>query len=985
MVQRRNSPDPQVAAPIDPEQRAAWLAAKHHDTPAQVDLDTLGRPILSTEHNRIEQTDQSGNVTSTTDEFYQTQISLDIEGNARNIVDARGNTVMAYGYNMLGARVYENSMDAGERWALSNIAGNPMRAWDSRDHLVTSAYDILQRPLTLHVQGGDGDVVLDNIFERIIYGEGSPNDKANNLRGQMLSHYDTAGKVQSIGFDFKGNLLEGSRQFATDYKTVVDWQEGNLDADLEAEIFTNSMVYDALNRVTSSTTPDGSITTPSYNAANLLETVSVIQQGNTQLYVSNIDYDEKGQRQQITYGNGVTTSYDYDPQTFRLTQLQTQTASNEILQELFYTYDPVGNITEIEDRAIPTVFFDNQIIEPKSLYRYDSLYRLISASGKEHVAQIEHGLNDNFDDLPFLRNLNPGDPMAWRNYSQQYQYDGVGNILQMQHIANGGSWTRDYEYEADNNRLNNTTVGNSTYTYPHHEQHGFMNSMPHLSVMEWNFKDELQAVAQQVVNGGVPPETTFYVYDGSGERVRKVTENSGGASIKDERLYLGGVEIYRKRTGANAGLERITLHVMDDSSRIAMIDRRNGVDDGTDARTVRYQFGNHLGSAALEVDETGRVLSYEEYHPYGITAYQARDASVRMAAKRYRYTGMERDEETGFGYHGARYYLSWLGRWCAADPIGVGDGVNLYQYCKRAPVNHIDLDGEKYTKTVDPISKTITYSLKIYTISSETFEEATEVASTLNAFEGNMINDKGESYKVQFDIAVFAPPEADVLEEQFGMKLRFKYGKKSIREHKYQDAAQKWWLLYLKKSDNEGNLYLGENSPIKDVKDFVIDSFKQEILRHKNSITKSIRTATRSGNEEKAEEYRNKYRKFLKDEPNYLEYYRKRLNAGLSIGLPSESSAGEQFDSSEDTANSASLTTEVSRGTTYINTIIEMRRFRGGSDVEKHNVRLHEFFHLLGLPEFNEEYVESIMNYQFVKKNSNKKLTPQPFDISVLP
>ena len=310
---------------------------------------------------------------------------------------------------------------------------------------------------------------------------------------------------------------------------------------------------------------------------------------------------------------------------------------------------------------------------------------MISASGKEHSTPLDHGQFDNFNDLPFLRNLNPGDPMAWRNYSQQYQYDGVGNILQMQHIANGGSWTRDYEYETDNNRLNSTTVGNSTYTYPHHEQHGFMNSMPHLSVMEWNFKDELQSVAQQVVDGGIP-ETTYYVYDGSGERVRKVTENSGGTSIKDERLYLGGVEIYRKRTGANAGLERITLHVMDDSSRIAMIDRRNGVDDGTDTLTVRYQFGNHLGSAALEVDETGRVLSYEEYHPFGTTAYQASDASVRMAAKRYRYTGMERDEETGFGYHGARYYLSWLGRWCAADPIGLRGGLNFYTYVNNRPI-----------------------------------------------------------------------------------------------------------------------------------------------------------------------------------------------------------------------------------------------------------------------------------------------------------
>lgn len=710
----RGSPDPQANEPDDPEQRAAWLAARHNDTPATLHLDTLGRPILSIEHNRIEETDQMGNVTSSEDEYHLTQITLDVEGNARAVIDARGNTVMFYGYNMLGARVYQLSMDAGERWTLVNVAGNPMRAWDSRDHVVTTTYDILQRPLTMRVQGGDGDTQLDNIFERIIYGENSPNDRANNMRGQALLHYDTAGRVQNSRFDFKGNLLEGSRRFATDYKNVVNWPGNNPDTLLDGQAFTQRMEYDALNRTTRSITPDGSTTTLAYNAANLLETISVTQQRGTQEFVRNIDYDEKGQRQSITYGNGVITTYAYDPLTFRLLHLETRGGDNQLLQDLRYVYDPVGNITEIEDRAIPTVFFDQQIVEPKSLYRYDALYRLIFASGKEHAGQIDHGLNDNFDDLSFLRNLNPGDPMAWRNYRQQYRYDAVGNILQMRHTANGGDWTHDYEYEANNNRLMRTSVGNNTYNYPHHVQHGFMTSMPHLSLMSWSFKDELQAVARQVVNNGVP-ETTFYVYDGSGQRVRKITENADGASVMAERFYLGGVEIYRKRRGSNAGLERTTLHVMDDQSRIAMIDVRNGVDDGTDAKTVRYQFGNHLGSAALEVNENGRVISYEEYHPYGTTAYQANNTTVRMAAKRYRYTGMERDEETGFGYHGARYYVSWLGRWTAADPIGVEGGVNLYCYVKNKSLTHVDPEGQDAKVTLDDAAKTVTVKMTFYT------------------------------------------------------------------------------------------------------------------------------------------------------------------------------------------------------------------------------------------------------------------------------
>ena len=45
--------------------------------------------------------------------------------------------------------------------------------------------------------------------------------------------------------------------------------------------------------------------------------------------------------------------------------------------------------------------------------------------------------------------------------------------------------------------------------------------------------------------------------------------------------------------------------------------------DGSPAQLIRYQFGNHLGSASLELDDAGQIISYEEYYPYGSTSYQA--------------------------------------------------------------------------------------------------------------------------------------------------------------------------------------------------------------------------------------------------------------------------------------------------------------------------------------------------------------------------
>jgi len=89
------------------------------------------------------------------------------------------------------------------------------------------------------------------------------------------------------------------------------------------------------------------------------------------------------------------------------------------------------------------------------------------------------------------------------------------------------------------------------------------------------------------------------------------------------------------------------------------------------------------------------LISYEEYHPYGTTAFQAGRSVAEVHQKRYRYTGKERDEETGFTYHGARYYAPWLGRWSSVDP-------NFESYLSWSPYNYglnnplilIDPDGK---------------------------------------------------------------------------------------------------------------------------------------------------------------------------------------------------------------------------------------------------------------------------------------------------
>src|SRR3989442_14916598 len=120
---------------------------------------------------------------------------------------------MQYGYDMRGTRIHQASMEAGERWMLGDVAGKPIRAWDSRGHLFRTAYDVLRRPLQSFVQGADpqhpATIIL---FGKTEYGEDQPNDVQFNLRTKPFRQSDSAGLVTNDNYDFKGNLLRSSRQ-----------------------------------------------------------------------------------------------------------------------------------------------------------------------------------------------------------------------------------------------------------------------------------------------------------------------------------------------------------------------------------------------------------------------------------------------------------------------------------------------------------------------------------------------------------------------------------------------------------------------------------------------------------------------------------------------------------------------------------------------------------------------------------------------------
>jgi hypothetical protein len=303
-------------------------------------------------------------------------------------------------YDIAGNLLFQHSMDAGDSWILNDIAGKPLYAWDSRGNVLRTAYDPLRRPVKLELWNEtyqEWVVVGCTRYGEDLYGKNNPQDQARNLRGKVYRTFDQSGLVTNVCFDFKGNPLELRRRLTSDYKNDTDWQtvstllpDKEPDNLLMSETFSQVIEYDALNRLTRQYNWHKGLGSrvgvyePKYNERGLLKSEDLVinairtesgyKDGTRSPVIKSLTYNEKGQRLSIAYGNNTTTTYKYDPETFRLIHLKTERqGADKPLQDLLYTYDPSGNITEIQDNAQPTVFFNNFQIDARNLYSYDAL------------------------------------------------------------------------------------------------------------------------------------------------------------------------------------------------------------------------------------------------------------------------------------------------------------------------------------------------------------------------------------------------------------------------------------------------------------------------------------------------------------------------------------------------------------------------------------------------------------------------------------
>jgi insecticidal toxin complex protein TccC len=583
-------------------------------------------------------------------------------------------------FDLQGRPLLIDSVDAGWQLSLLNETGETCSFWNGRGNQRHTQYDELQRPTIVseHLMHESPKVC-----DRFIYGSAVGEFADHNQCGQLIRHYHPAGSRGLDEYGVTGLPLSEQTRFLRDLQEP-DWLDESTHANLEDEVFETAHRYSPLGELHSQTDAKGNIRLFNYNRAGQLSDtrLKLADSGDVpSLLVSEIHYDALGNNVSERAGNSLLNTARFAADDGRLLQLQSSDANGQTLQDFNYEYDPVGNVTVIEDKAQLARHFNQERIDPLCRYTYDSLYQLIKAIGSE-VSQLSYG-----PALPIWQTT-PLDPNQLRNYTQIFNYDAAGNLQTRHH---SGAET----FEMFTSLHSNRSVAEESNLTGGFDANGNQLELSRGQQMTWDVRNQLSSVTMVSRVDG-PDDTESYRYERPGQRLRKVrSTQSARRTLLSEVRYLPGLEVHRDMA---TGEERHVVSVDAGRCKVRALHwvTRSPRDTGSDQ--LRFSLSDHLNSRTLDLDERGALLSREVYYAYGGTAIWAGTSEIKAKYKTVRYSGKERDA-TGLVYYGYRYYAPWLQRWLSADPAGDVDGLNFFMFCGNGPVSKVDHQGLQWSES----------------------------------------------------------------------------------------------------------------------------------------------------------------------------------------------------------------------------------------------------------------------------------------------
>ena len=429
------------------------------------------------------------------------------------------------------------------------------------------------------------------------------------------------------------------------------------------------------------------------------------------------------------------------------TQRDLQTSRGKVIQDLYYSYDFVGNITGISQSAdrygslggsyTIDYYYDeqNRLIETQQSstdigdYNYTMTYSLSGLVGQKKCDEIDTDITFGYrsveNQLPSHRPY-----MAFNEFTGRtlMLWDANGQMTNMiqadtegfrHHLWDeagqlagviGNEYCGYYGYDGDGERvfkLTGTTSGS---------QYNASNMY-----LDLYFDDVVMFVSPYMVV--TPKGYTKHYYNGSqriaarlGDYWTNDTSIYYGYSLLDsacvameKQLYIDepieevfNDELLQSIDGEELSSEPFVLgiynmmyymptdmlaDVLYGQKRLA--DDMWGVEEG-----VYFYHPDHLGSSSWITDDQGHATQYIHYMPYGEIW---KDRQESAYSERFKFTGKERDTETGYDYFGARYYLSLLGIWLSPDPLANKyPNISPYAYCGWNPIKYVDPSGKYF-------------------------------------------------------------------------------------------------------------------------------------------------------------------------------------------------------------------------------------------------------------------------------------------------
>ncbi|MBV9760502.1 MAG: RHS repeat protein [Acidobacteriaceae bacterium] len=632
---------------------------------------------------------------------------------------------------------------------------NPSRPGDALNYATTYGYDALNRPTSVATADGAVTTTTYNGYYTTVtdpagHARVTQTDAAGRLTAVWedpgssphfnyettyqydalndLTQVNQGAETRTFSFDGLGRLRSASNPESGTTSYAYDGI-GNVISKTDPRNITTGYTYDALNRVTQKTYSDGTPavgyqydasgagyswghltaewngnSTTQYTSIDPLGRVTASnQQTAGEWYGFTYYYNLAGALTYETYpsGRGVTTGYNASNQAIEVTGSYNGFGTAYVSGAWYWPHGAIGyyqlgtTVPSPGGNVWPN-FEYNQRLQPSKIYAAinDSPNSFLflecyewgtpSANPMFGTCPTAGGTSDNGNLLGRISyEGGPGAQSALPSYTASFGYDRLNRLTS---ATDTGGWSRSFAYDQFGNGwvTNPTGIGYSLST-PAGNVYVYSNGVN---------KNQITSSYYDLAGNmlSFPPGMTF-AYDAENRQISET--NSGGLSAS--YLYNGE----GKRVEKNLSNGQKIVYVYDALGKLAAeYDLQN---PGTPPCSTCYLTYDHLGSLRMVTDANANVIARHDYIPFGeeipggIAGRNSQFDGYDNVNQKF--TGKERDAESGLDYFGARYYGSSMGRFMSPDHPLIDQhpenpqSWNLYAYARNNPLINIDPTG----------------------------------------------------------------------------------------------------------------------------------------------------------------------------------------------------------------------------------------------------------------------------------------------------